>query len=166
MISEFSQVNEKSKQQDVELMQTNEELCETKEKAEQNENELLVTNENLLTKVETLEQNLVKLKVENETQLKTELERFENDQKIIRVSFEEKVDNLEQIKAHLELELENSQSEIVKFRENLEMTKKSSENQDDLDKIKFELEETRQKLKTLENSESLLEQVKMFDFFQ
>ena len=50
LISEFSQVNEKSKQQDVELMQTNEELCETKEKAEQNKNELLVTNENLLTK--------------------------------------------------------------------------------------------------------------------
>ena len=50
LISEFSQVNEKSKQQDVELMQTNEELCETKEKAEQNKNELLLTNENLLTK--------------------------------------------------------------------------------------------------------------------
>ena len=50
LISEFSQVNEKSKQQDVELMQTNEELCETKEKAVQNKNELLVTNENLLTK--------------------------------------------------------------------------------------------------------------------
>ena len=101
LISEFSQVNEKSKQQDVELMQTNEELCETKEKAVQNKNELLVTNENLFIKVETLEQNLVKLKGENETQLKTELERFENEQKIIRVSFEEKVDNLEQIKAHL-----------------------------------------------------------------
>ena len=43
----------------------------------------------------------MKLKGENETQLKTELNRFENEQKIIRVSFEEKVDNLEQIKAHL-----------------------------------------------------------------
>ena len=137
-------------------------------------------NENLFIKVETLEQNLVKLKGEKETQLKTELERFENEQKIIRVGFEEKMDNLEQIKAGLEFELENSQSEIVKFRENLEIrdtelnqikieleiTKKSSENQDDLDKIKFELEETRQKLKTLENSESLLVQVKIFDFFK
>ena len=79
----------------------------------------------------------------------------------------------------LELELVNSKSEIVKFRENLEIrdtelnqikieleiTKKSSENQDDLDKIKFELEETRQKLKTLENSESLLEQVKIILVF-
>ena len=35
LISEFSRVNEKSQQQDFELMQTNEELCETKEKAEQ-----------------------------------------------------------------------------------------------------------------------------------
>ena len=180
LISEFSQVNEKSKQQDVELMQTNEELCKTKEKAEQNKNDLLVINENLFIKVETLEQNLVKLKGENEIKLKTELERFENEQKIIRVGFEEKMDNLEQIKAGLEFELENSQSEIVKFRENLEIrdtelnqikieleiTKKSSENQDDLDKIKFELEETRQKLKTLENSESLLEQVKLFDLYK
>ena len=180
LISEFSRVNEKSQQQDFELMQTNEELCETKEKSEQNKNELLVMNENLFIKVETLEQNLVKLKGEKETQLKTELERFENEQKIIRIGFEEKMDNLEQIKAGLEFELENSQREIVKFRENLEIrdtelnqikieleiTKKSSENQDDLDKIKFELEETRQKLKTLENSESLLVQVKIFDFFK
>ena len=50
LISEFSHVNEKSKQQDVELMQTNEELCETKEKAEQNKDELMATNKNLMTK--------------------------------------------------------------------------------------------------------------------
>ena len=62
--------------------------------------------------------------------------------------------------------LEIRDTELNQIKIELEITKKSSENRDDLDKIKFELEETRQKLKTLENSESLLEQVKIFDFFQ
>ena len=62
--------------------------------------------------------------------------------------------------------LEIRDTELNQIKIELEITKKSSENQDDLDKIKFELEETRQKLKTLENSESLLEQVKLFDFFK
>ena len=62
--------------------------------------------------------------------------------------------------------LEIRDTEFNQIKIELEITKKSSENQDDLDKIKFELEETRQKLKTLENSESLLEQVKLFDLFK
>ena len=62
--------------------------------------------------------------------------------------------------------LEIRDTELNQIKIELEITKKSSENQDDLDKIKFELEETRQKLKTLENSQSLLEQVKILDFFK
>ena len=55
--------------------------------------------------------------------------------------------------------LEIRDTELNQIKIELEITKKSSENRDDLDKIKFELEETRQKLKILENSESSLEQV-------
>ena len=115
------------------------ELVQTQGRVKEQEHELMKTNQNLKTKIEENENNLDKLKHDSEVQIKSVVERSEKEQKNLRNELEGKIANLEN---QLENSLTSSKDEIAKHNEiheqEIEQIKQQLENEQKILQNDFE----------------------------